>query len=129
MGKPFNPRELVARVRALLRRRDGFSRPGDEERFVTCGDIRIDITAHTAQWRETELHLTPKEFSLLNALTSKPGQVFSRQDLLDSVWGQDYVGDERMVDVHIRNLRIKLEKVDEVRHLQSIRGIGYKWIT
>ena len=127
MGKPFNPRELVARVRALLRRKDGFSLT-EEDQIVNCGPIRMDITAHTAKFGETALHLTPTEFNLLKTLISKPGQAFSRQALLDAVWGRDYIGDERIVDVHVRNLRNKLEEVDETPHLQSVRGIGYKWV-
>ena len=130
MSKPFNPRELVARVRALIRRSVGFetgSVAKAGEIFSTVG-ITVDMLAHTAVVNGNPLHLTPIEFGLLKTLARRPAQVLTRQILLDLVWGEDYYGDGRLVDVHIRNLRLKLKKHDKAGHVTSIRGVGYKWV-
>lgn len=127
MAKPFHPRELVARVRALIRRKEGFPN-SDDAKELESGSIRIDQVAHCAWFKEEQLHLTKIEFGLLKALASRPGQVFTRQTLLDLVWGSDYVGGERLVDVHIRNLRGKLGKHNESERLLSVRGVGYRWV-
>src|SRR5919204_3079714 len=107
--KPFSPRELVARVRAVLRRVEDPSgeRPGPSR--LRCGDLLVDFVRHEARLRDALIHLTPKEFKLLETLAKEPGRAFSRVDLLERVFGFDYEGLERTVDVHVMNLRKKIE--------------------
>lgn len=130
LGKPFNPRELVARVRALLRRFhraqkvQGETAGSADSETLVSGPIRLNPKTHDVFCGEKELALTPIEFSLLETMLANPGQVMSRQKLLDKVWGHDFVGTERTVDTHIRNLRIKMG--DEGRYIESIRGVGFK---
>lgn len=128
LGKPFNPRELVARVRALHRRRLGFpeaSKPSSG--LLVRGDAIIDTSAHSVQVKGHSVHVTPTEFLLLCELAGRPGQVLSRQALLDRVWGPDYYGDTRIVDVHVRHLRKKLKAKSNSNYVVSVRGVGYKW--
>lgn len=129
LGKPFSPRELLARVRALHRRRSGFEQRKESKQILTRGDVVVDQSAHTVTVKDTQLHLTPTEFSLLVALVDRPGQVMTRQMLLDRVWGEEYFGDERIVDVHIRHLRKKLKKHSQTEYVVSVRGVGYRWET
>lgn len=125
MTKPFSMRELLARVRAMLRRVEMQAvRP---EETLKAGDIEMDITRHKATLAGSLLNLTPKEFDLLAFLVRNRGLVFSREQLLEKVWGYDYAGDTRTVDVHIRWLREKIEtNPEEPRRLVTIRGVGYK---
>ncbi len=128
--KPFTPRELVARVRALYRRWTVFQpsgQPGQEVQLIRAGEIVIDCKGHTVEVKGNPVHLTPIEFSLLQVFASHPGQVLSRQRLLDLVWGEDFYGDERTVDVHVRHLRSKLKRFDTKDYLVSVRGVGYKF--
>lgn len=122
--KPFNLSELVARVKAILRRATG--EPLREA--VERGDLKIDPRSHEAWLGENRLTLSPKEFALLYFLASNPGQVFSRETLLDRVWGRDAFVSARTVDVHIRWLRTAIEMVPEnpVR-IMTVRGVGYKF--
>ena len=123
--KPFSPRELVARVRAVLRRVHGEVRPSN---MIRAGDLEIDITGHNVRRRGTEIRLTPSEFTLLATLAQHPGQVFSREQLLERVYGVAYDGFARSVDAHIKNLRQKLEDdPTEPRYVLTIYGIGYKF--
>src|SRR5450432_2940752 len=123
--KPFSPRELVARVRAVLRRVHGEVRPSN---MIRAGDLEIDITRHNVRRRGTEIRLTPSEFTLLATLAQHPGQVFSREQLLERVYGVAYDGFARSVDAHIKNLRQKLEDdPSEPRYVLTIYGIGYKF--
>lgn len=125
LTKPFNPRELVARVRALLRRS---RRSTIQERdLLEFGGLKIDKKAHTVELGGQRIHLTPLEFSLLVALASHPGQALTREQLLDRVWGQDYFGDRRTVDVHVRHLRKKLKVQDPTDFVLAVRGVGYKF--
>jgi DNA-binding response OmpR family regulator len=123
--KPFSIAELVSRVRALLRRREL-----DRSRTTmlqTVGGLRLDITRHAATIDDKPLQLTRSEFRLVSLLASEPGRVFSRDDLVRHLWQSDFVGDRRAIDVHISNLRRKLEP--EPRHprrLVTVRGVGYK---
>ena len=125
--KPFSPRELAARVRAVLRRsvEDSFDRgPREVER----GDLKIDFHQHSVTARGRELHLTPTEFRILATLAKEPGRVFSRSQLVDRALGFDFEGMDRTVDVHILNLRRKIEDdSDESRYIKTVYGVGYKF--
>ena len=128
MTKPFSMRELLARVRAMLRRAD-MSRlePTGEQESLKIGDLGIDIGRHQAFCRGSQLTLTAKEYDLLVFLARNKGFVFSREKLLEKVWGYDYAGDTRTVDVHIRWLRQKIETDPaHPRRLVTVRGAGYK---
>jgi two-component system OmpR family response regulator len=128
MTKPFSLRELLARVRAMLRRAKMIEmQPGPREALLKVGDIEVDIARHKASKGATMLELTPKEFDLLAFLAVNRGFVFSRDQLLEKVWGYDFAGDTRTVDVHIRWLRQKIETdPNNPRHLVTVRGTGYK---
>ncbi len=123
--KPFSPRELVARVKALLRRPRPARREGGG--VVDRGDLVIDTRRRRVTVGGTPIALTTIEFDLLLALAEEPGIVLGRQRLLDRVWGLDYVGDEHVVDVHLANLRRKLgEEAATPRFIETVRGIGYR---
>jgi DNA-binding response OmpR family regulator len=128
MTKPFSLRELLARVRAMLRRtRMVEMPPGVEEVPLKVGDIEVDIARHQAAKGTVTLELSPKEFDLLAFLVKNKGLVLSRDQLLEKVWGYDFAGDTRTVDVHIRWLREKIEdNPKEPKLLVTVRGIGYK---
>jgi len=128
MTKPFSMRELLARVRAMLRRaKMAEPEPSDEKTLLKINDLEIDPARHRASLRETVLNLTPKEFDLLVFLAKNKGFVFNREQLLEKVWGYDYAGDTRTVDVHIRWLRQKIETDPaHPRNLLTVRGAGYK---
>jgi two-component system, OmpR family, response regulator MtrA len=120
--KPFKPQELIARVRARLRR-DGDIEP---ER-LTIGDLVIDVAGHLVTRGGRPLALTPLEFDLLVALARKPWQVFSREVLLEQVWGYRHAGDTRLVNVHVQRLRSKIEHDPEHPEIVvTVRGVGYK---
>lgn len=124
--KPFVTKELVARIRALLRRSRG-PEDGNGQRRVVAGDLEILPDAASVTKRGEPIHLTKTEFRLLTTMASRPNQVFTREMLLSQVWEYDYFGDSRIVDVHIRRLRSKIE--DDPRRpriVQTVRGIGYK---
>src|SRR2546426_4621237 len=121
LTKPFSPRELVARVKALLRR----ARPERAEETVEVGELRVDRAAREASFRGRALTLTPREFELLAFLARHPGRVLSREELLRKVWGYDYLGETRTVDVHVRRLRAKLS--DKGKLIQTVTGAGYKF--
>ncbi len=124
LTKPFAPKELSARIRALLRR----VRSSDAgSRHMVFGDLEIIPDEGVVRLAGTELHLTKTEFRLLVELASNPGRVFSREVLLEKVWGYGYFGDGRLVDVHIRRLRTKIESdAANPRHVVTVRGLGYK---
>jgi two-component system OmpR family response regulator len=128
MTKPFSIRELLARVRAMLRRAKMVElRTVDEKTLLKISDLEIDPARHRASLRETALDLTPKEFDLLVFLAKNKGFVFNREQLLEKVWGYDYAGDTRTVDVHIRWLRQKIETdPQKPKYLITVRGTGYK---
>ncbi|MDZ7706749.1 MAG: response regulator transcription factor [Trueperaceae bacterium] len=123
--KPFSPRELVARVRAVLRRRAG----GEADRPATIEHrgLRIDPEARTVQRHGTPADVTTVEFDLLYALASAPGRVFRRSELLDRVWGDDFGGVDRVVDVHVSHLRRKLEPLGADGMIATVRSVGYKF--
>jgi two-component system OmpR family response regulator len=127
MTKPFSTRELMARVRALLRRSEMETSASATKSGATIGDIDIDTARHQATRSGKKLDLTPKEFDLLLFLATNRGLVFSREQLLEKVWGFDYPGDTRTVDVHVRYLREKIETDPaQPTRLLTVRGVGYK---
>lgn len=119
--KPFLMKELSARVRAILRR----IRPGLADDKVVVGDITIDRVAYRVTRNDTEVHLGPTEFRLLDYLMQHPGRVFSREQLLDAVWGSDVYVEARTVDVHVGRLRKALNKVAEGDPIRTVRSAGY----
>lgn len=122
--KPFNLAELAARVKAVLRR----ANPDKAVETAESGDLTVDPGRHVALLAGTQLELSPKEFQLLYFLMRYPGQVFSRETLLDRVWGQDAFVNSRTVDVHIRWLRQKIEKTpSEPTRIETVRGVGYRF--
>jgi len=125
LTKPFNPRELVARVRAVLRRVYPEETPGDDLRY---GNLVISFLRHEVMVDGKPANLTPTEFRLLEALVREPGRAFSRSELLDRAFGYDYEGVERTVDVHIMNLRRKIEPGGgEWRFITTVPGLGYRF--
>jgi len=124
LTKPFAPKELSARIRALLRRSRGSDSPAPDMSF---GDLDILPDQGMVKKGGEEVHLTKTEFRLLVELASAPGKVFSRESLLERVWGYGYFGDGRLVDVHVRRLRTKIEDdAADPQHVVTVRGLGYK---
>lgn len=124
--KPFSVRELIARVKAILRRTSDFIEDNNEK--IITKDITIDLNGYKAFFGGKEVKLTMKEFELLKYLMQNKGKVFTREILLNNIWGYDYYGDSRTVDVHIRHLRVKIEEnLGENRYIKTIRGVGYKF--
>ena len=120
--KPFKPKELVARVKTRLRRTTG-----EPTERLTIGDLTIDVAGHQVMRGEEPISLTPLEFDLLLALARKPWQVFSREVLLEQVWGYRHAADTRLVNVHVQRLRAKIEKDPENPEVVvTVRGVGYR---
>lgn len=120
--KPFKPKELVARIRARIRRNEEPAIAG-----LQIGDLKIDVTGHSVRRGEESLSLTPLEFDLLLCLARKPGQVFTREALLEEVWGYRHSADTRLVNVHVQRLRAKIEHDPERPDIVlTVRGVGYK---
>lgn len=126
--KPFSPRELIARIRAMLRRPRGRdeARRTAEAPPVTFGDLVVDLEARQVTRDGSQVDLTRTEFDLLAAMAARPRAAFTRRQLLDSVWGQGWYGDEHVVDVHIAHLRAKLgDDTAEAGYIRTVRGVGY----
>ncbi len=124
--KPFNPRELVARVKAILRRAQ--TQDPAQLRVIKVQELQIDLFQHKVRVKDKDVDLTSKEFALLSLLASHPGRIFSREQLLEQIWGYDYYGDARTVDVHIRHLREKLEQSPgSPKLILTVWGAGYKF--
>lgn len=120
--KPFKPKELVARIRARIRRNEEPAIAG-----LQIGDLKIDVKGHSVRRGEESLSLTPLEFDLLLCLARKPGQVFTREALLEEVWGYRHSADTRLVNVHVQRLRAKIEHDPERPDIVlTVRGVGYK---
>lgn len=133
MEKPFDTKELVARVRAVLRRYKPAALPAAEPsvpaakvKMVEYPDLTINLTNYSVVYKDRTLEMPPKELELLYFLASSPNQVFTREQLLDQIWGYEYIGDTRTVDVHIKRLREKIRD-HEVWRLSTVWGIGYKF--
>jgi DNA-binding response OmpR family regulator len=129
LAKPFSMRELIARVRALLRRSD--RRTADApaaEGIYEIGTLVVDTVRHRALLEGEEVSLKPKEFDLLAFFVAHPGQAFSRTKILESVWGFDFAGDERTVDTHVKGVRAQLgDDVAKPRWIETVRGVGYRF--
>ncbi|KLU61093.1 transcriptional regulatory protein SrrA [Peptococcaceae bacterium CEB3] len=123
--KPFSTRELVARVKALLRRSGG--QMDRIEKEIAYGPLKINKEKHVVMVGEEGIALTPREFELLYFLTKNPGRVFSREQLMETVWGYDFYGDARTVDTHIKKLREKLTDPEVKRMVATVWGVGYKF--
>ncbi|RFA15275.1 DNA-binding response regulator [Subtercola boreus] len=122
--KPFNPKELVARIRTRLRQ-NPVNAPTSG--VLRIGDLELDIEGHEVRRGAGRINLTPLEFDLLQALSSKPQQVFTREMLLEQVWGYHYKADTRLVNVHVQRLRAKVEEdPDNPRIVMTVRGVGYR---
>lgn len=127
--KPFSMRELLARVKAVLRRsaKDSQSEKGREE-TLKIGGLRLDFSSYQAWLHDEPIALTPKEYELLKLLVTNPGRAFTRDELLERIWGYEYYGDTRTVDVHIRHLRAKLKDDENIsKAIETVRGIGYRF--
>jgi two-component system response regulator RegX3 len=124
--KPYSARELLARIRAVLRRR-GELVEGDDEPLA-AGPVRMDVERHVVTVEGNQVQLPLKEFDLLELLLRNAGRVLTRGQLIDRVWGSDYVGDTKTLDVHVKRLRAKIEPdPSNPRHLVTVRGLGYKF--
>lgn len=124
--KPFNPIELILRVKALLRRASEAEKEDDNS--IASGEIRIDKYAKTVHKNSTEISLTPKEYLLMKLFLENQGKAFSRDELLNIVWGYDFVGDAKIVDVNIRRLRAKIEgDSSNPTYIETVWGSGYRW--
>jgi DNA-binding response OmpR family regulator len=126
VSKPFSPREVVARVQALLRRTAQSGGREARPAPIAVGALEIDPWARLARVNGREVPLTPTEFKLLETLGNTPGRVFTRDELLARAFGPGYDGLDRTVDVHITNLRKKLEAGDEARYVHTVHGVGYR---
>jgi two-component system phosphate regulon response regulator PhoB len=120
--KPFSPRELALRIRAVLQRRQPTT---DERRSLQYTELRVDPDAHRCWVHDREVSLTAKEFQLLFTLMRRPGRVFSRDQLLDEVWGTDISVTSRTIDTHLKRLREKLESAGD--YIETVRGVGYRF--
>ena len=124
--KPFNILEVKARIKSIMRRTNRKSNRQEESKVVERGDMRLDCEGRRVYIKEKEINLTAKEFELLELLIKNPGKVYGRENLLKMVWGSDYPGDVRTVDVHIRRLREKIEEVPgEPAYVRTKWGVGY----
>ena len=125
--KPYSSRELVARIRAVLRRNGEDLSTDNEGHLLTAGPVRMDTERHLVLVDGVTINLPLKEFELLEFLMRNSGRVLTRMQLIDRVWGADYVGDTKTLDVHIKRLRSKIEKDPATPlHIQTVRGLGYK---
>lgn len=125
--KPFSLREVLARVRAALRRAQTAARGVREhEELLSVGEIAMDVARHEATVRGQPMVLPPRQFDLLRAFLANPGRVLTRAALLQHVWGYDFTGDDRTVDVHVRWLRQKLQEAGSETTVETVRGVGYK---
>ena len=122
LTKPFGMMEMIARVNAVLRR---LGKQSDEDNAIEIGEVRINIGTRTVTVNGTPVSLTRKEFDLLQMLMGHPEHVFSRETLLSEVWGLDYAGETRTIDVHIGTLRTKLEPYS--KYIETVRGVGYRF--
>jgi two-component system response regulator RegX3 len=126
--KPYRLRELIARIRAVLRRRDHVAVPEAAEHVYESGPVRLEVDTRRCYVGGAEIKLRKKEFALLELLLTNTGRVMTRDHLIDRVWGSDYVGDTKTLDVHIKRLRTLVEKKPkEPVHITTVRGVGYRF--
>jgi len=126
MVKPFNPLELVARIRTVLRRTGRGNT--DTGKSISFKNLSIDFRSQSFFKNGLEIELTPREFAIISAFMKNPGKAFSRDELLDAVWGKNYLGDIKTVDVHIRRLREKIEDdPSDPQYIKTVWGYGYIW--
>jgi len=126
MVKPFDPKELVARVKAVLRRSEQKDEPEKGRDVLTFSHLEINLTNYTVMQDDVHIDFPPKELEVLYFLAGHPNQVFTREQLLDKIWGYEYVGDTRTVDVHIKRIREKLNQRDNWA-IKTVWGVGYKF--
>ena len=127
MTKPFNPMELVLRIKSLVRRMES-SQEDTDDRYLEFGPFKIDVYSRKFFKNNSEMDLTPTEFSIVKIFMENPGRAFSRDEILNMVWGYDFVGDSKIVDVNIRRLRSKIElNASEPKFIETVWGIGYRW--
>ncbi|MGH4140226.1 response regulator transcription factor [Clostridium sp.] len=126
MVKPFNPLELIARINSLLRRMNHKNK--EQSNFINSREFRIDLYSKKIFKNDIELDLTPKEFLLMKMFIQNPSKALSRDELLNVIWGYEYIGDTKIVDVNIRRLRSKVEKdPSEPHYIETVWGTGYRW--
>lgn len=127
MTKPFNPMELVLRIKSLVRRMEP-SEEDNDDRYLEFGPFKIDLYSRKFFKNNNEMDLTPTEFSIVKIFMENPGRAFSRDEILNMVWGYDFVGDSKIVDVNIRRLRSKIElNSSDPKFIETVWGIGYRW--
>jgi two-component system response regulator VicR len=125
--KPFSVRELMARVKTVLRRAQPATDPAPSEPVLQAGELRLELARHAVSWRAVPFELTAIQFDVLRVLLAQPGRVFSREELLNQVWGYEYYGDTRTVDSTIKRLRARLREIAPERELIiTVRDVGYK---
>lgn len=124
--KPFEPKEMTARVKAVIRRFMSNDKP-DTEGIVSVTNLTINMIDYNVTYFDTVLELPPKEIELLNYLVNNPNRVFTREQLLDRIWGYDFFGETRTVDVHIKRLREKFERENNGWEIKTVWGVGYKF--
>lgn len=124
--KPFDSKELVARVKAVLRRFDTKEQTGQANSQIVVPNMTINQATYIVTYHGTQLELPPKEFELLTFLAQHPNQVFTREQLLDKIWGYEFIGDTRTVDVHVKRLREKMP-YEDVWSIKTVWGVGYKF--
>ncbi|MBZ9686252.1 response regulator transcription factor [Clostridium estertheticum] len=126
MVKPFNPLELIARINSLLRRMKYKNK--EQSNFINSREFRIDLYSKKIFKSDIELDLTPKEFLLMKMFIQNPSKALSRDELLNSIWGYEFIGDTKIVDVNIRRLRSKVEKdPSDPKYIETVWGTGYRW--
>jgi len=126
--KPFDSKELVARVKAVLRRYEqNNEKKEDNSKKLVFSNLEINISNYTVEYYGENVDFPPKEFELLHYLAQHPNQVFTREQLLDRIWGYEYIGDTRTVDVHIKRIREKLNKKEQNWSVKTVWGVGYKF--
>ncbi|MGU9538571.1 response regulator transcription factor [Clostridium tepidum] len=124
--KPFNPLELTLRIKAILRRVNAVNKINDN--ILTGGPFKIDLYSKKIYKNEKEIDITPTEYLLMKIFIENPGKAFNRDELLDLVWGYDFMGDSKIVDVNVRRLRSKIEeKPSEPKFIKTVWGTGYRW--
>lgn len=126
MVKPFDPKELIARVKAVLRRYECKDKEAESGNKLKFTNLEINMDNYTVTYHGKELNFPPKEFELLFFLAKRPNQVFTRDQLLDKIWGYEYIGDTRTVDVHIKRIREKFDE-NESWSVKTVWGVGYKF--